>query len=398
MPEQIVKQRSRGFICVNAHPAGCAKNVEDQIAVIEAHRPAAAAGPQNVLVVGGSTGYGLASRIAAAWGFGAKTLGIFFEKEPFGKRTATAGYYNSAAFHRAAERDGLWAESLNGDAFSDAIKERAAAVIRSEMGAVDLVVYSLAAPKRTNPRSGETFTSVLKSVGEPYSGKTIDPAAAAVTEATVEPASAEEIAQTVQVMGGEDWQWWIEKLADEGLLADGARTVAYSYIGPKHTWPIYRDGTVGAAKDHLKETAGALNERLRRTIGGAAYVSVNKAVVTQASAAIPMIPLYVSLLFRVMKRKGIHEGPIEQMKRLFFERLAFGTAPAVDSDGTIRLDDWEMREDVQREIAELWPRVTTENLDELADFAGFMRDFNRLFGFQVEGVDYEQPVESEIFL
>ena len=396
MPEQIVKQRSRGFICVNAHPAGCAKNVEDQIAVIAANRPAAAAGAKNVLVVGGSTGYGLASRIAAAWGCGAKTLGIFFEKEPFGKRTATAGHYNSAAFHRAAERDGLWAASLNGDAFSDAIKERAAAVIRAEMGSVDLVVYSLAAPKRTNPRSGETFASALKPIGEPYSGKTVDPITAEVTETTVEPASAEEIAQTVRVMGGEDWQWWIEKLAGEGLLADGARTVAYSYIGPEHTWPIYRDGTVGAAKKHLKKTADALDERLRRTIGGAAYVSVNKAVVTQASAAIPMIPLYVSLLFRVMKRKGVHEGPIEQMKRLFFERLAPGTTPAVDSEGAIRLDDWEMREDVQQEIAELWPRVTSENLGELADFAGFMRDFNRLFGFEVEGVDYEQPVESEI--
>lgn len=399
MPEQIVKQRSRGFLCVNAHPAGCARNVEDQIAFIEANRSSAdAKGPKNALVVGASAGYGLASRIALAWGFGAKTLGVFFEKEPLGKRTATAGYYNSAAFHRAAARAGLWAESLNGDAFSDDVKERAAALVRSEMGAVDLLVYSLAAPKRTNPRSGETLHSVLKSIGEPYTGKTIDAAAAAVTEATVEPASEEEIAHTVGVMGGEDWQWWVEKLVDEGLLAEGARTVAYSYIGPEHTWPIYRDGTVGAAKEHLKQTAAALDERLRRTVGGAACVSVNKAVVTQASAAIPMIPLYVSLLFRVMKRKGVHEGPIEQMKRLFFERFAVGAPPAADGEGMIRLDDWEMREDVQREIAELWPRVTSENLAELADFAGFMGDFNRLFGFDVEGVDYARPVETEIFL
>ena len=398
MPEQVVKQRSRGFLCVNAHPAGCAKNVEDQIAVIEAHRPAAAAGPRNALVVGASSGYGLASRIALAWGFGAKTLGVFFEKEPHGKRTATAGYYNSAALHRAAERGGLWAASLNGDAFSDDVKERAAALIRAKMGAVDLLVYSLAAPKRTDPRSGATFQSVLKSIGAAHTGKTVDPATAAVAEATVEPASAEEIAQTVKVMGGEDWQWWVEKLADEGLLAEGARTVAYSYIGPRHTWPIYRDGTVGAAKNHLKQTADALDERLRRTVGGAAYVSVNKAVVTQASAAIPMIPLYVSLLFRAMKRKGIHEGPIEQMKRLFFERLAAGAEPPVDGERMIRLDDWEMRADVQREIAALWPRVTSENFGELADFDGFTGDFNRLFGFQVEGVDYAQPVETEIFL
>lgn len=398
MPEQILKQRSRGFICVNAHPAGCARNVDDQIAVIEANRPAAVDGPKNVLVVGGSTGYGLASRITAAWGFRARTLGVFFEKEPLGKRTATAGYYNSTAFHRAAERDGLWAKSLNGDAFSDVIKDRAAELIRSEMGPLDLVVYSLAAPKRTDPRSGETFSSALKSIGAPYSGKTIDPTTAALTEASLEPASEEDIAQTIRVMGGEDWQWWIEKLAREGLLASGAKTVAYSYIGPEQTWPIYRDGTIGAAKDDLKKTADALNERLRETVGGAAYVAVNKAAVTQASAAIPMIPLYISLLFRVMKRKGIHESAIQQMKRLFCERLVPGREPAVDSSGMIRMDDWEMRDDVQREVAELWPRVTTENLSELADFAGFRREFNQLFGFEVEGVDYEQPVESEIFL
>jgi len=398
MSQQIVKQRSRGFICVNAHPAGCAKNLEDQIAVITANRPASIDGPKNVLVVGSSTGYGLASRVAAAWGFGAKTLGVFFEKVPEGKRTATAGYYNSVAFHRAAERDGLWAKSLNGDAFSDELKDQAANIIRDEMGPIDLVIYSLASPKRSDPRSGQTFSSALKSIGETYTGKTIDLGSGAVTEVTVEPASPDEIAQTVAVMGGEDWQWWIDKLLSEDLLAAGARTVAYTYIGPRHTWPIYRDGTIGAAKDHVKQTSDALNERLRDAIGGAAYVSVNKAVVTQASAAIPVVPLYISLLFRVMKQKGIHEGTIEQMRRLFFEHLAADVEPTVDASGLIRIDDWEMRDDVQQEIAELWPRVTTENLGELADFAGLKRNFSRLFGFEVDGVDYDLPVETESLL
>ncbi len=398
MPQQIVKQRSRGFICVNAHPAGCAKNIEDQIATITANLPASIDGPKNVLVVGSSTGYGLASRVAAAWGFGAKTLGVFFEKEPEGKRTATAGYYNSVAFHRAAERDGLWAKSLNCDAFSDDRKDQAANIIRAEMGPIDLVIYSVASAKRTDPRSGETFSSALKSIGEIYTGKTIDLGSGAVAEATVEPASQDEIAQTVAVMGGEDWQWWIEKLLVEGLLAPAAKTVAYSYIGPKHTWPIYRDGTIGAAKDHLMKTSLSLNESMREAIGGSAYVSVNKAVVTQASAAIPVVPLYISLLFRVMKQKGIHEGTIEQMRRLYFDHLAAGLDPTVDASGLIRVDDWEMRDDVQQEVAELWPRVTTENLSELADFAGLKRDFSKLFGFEVDGVDYDQPVETALLL
>ena len=266
------------------------------------------------------------------------------------------------------------------------------------MGPIDLVIYSLASPKRSDPRSGQTFSSALKSIGEIYTGKTIDLGSGAVTEATVEPASPDEIAQTIAVMGGQDWQWWIERLLSEDLLAAGARTVAYTYIGPAHTWPIYRDGTIGAAKDHVKQTSDALNDRLRDAVGGSAYVSVNKAVVTQASAAIPVVPLYISLLFRVMKRKGIHEGTIEQMRRLFFEHLAAGVEPTVDASGLIRVDDWEMRDDVQQEVAELWPRVTTENLSELADFAGLKRNFSQLFGFDVDGVDYDQPVETELLL
>lgn len=385
----------RGFICTTAHPAGCAAAVREQIAHVRKTRPAGVQGPQRVLVLGASAGYGLSARIAAAWGFGAKTVGVFFEKPPSGKRTATAGWYNTAALHRAAREDGLWAESINGDAFSDDIKAQTADLIECEMGQVDLVVYSLASPRRTNPRTGETYQSALKSIGAPYTGKTIDLGSGEVTEATVEPATKQDISQTVAVMGGEDWRWWIEALAERGLLADGARTVAFSYIGPELTWPIYRDGTIGQAKKHLAETAVALNGDLGQA-GGGAWVAVNKAVVTQASAAIPVVPLYISMLFKVMKEKGLHEGCIEQMQRLAFDHLAAGATPKLDQQGLIRLDDLEMRDDVQQAVSEVWPRVTTENLDELSDFAGLKRDFVRLFGFGVDGVDYAAPVETEV--
>lgn len=383
---------------MNAHPAGCARNVENQIRAVAENRPQGLAGPKTALVIGASTGYGLSTRIALGWGFGAKTLGVFFEKPPSGKRTATAGYYNTAALHRLAREQGLWAEGINGDAFSDEVKARAAEILRREMGKVDLVVYSLASPRRVNPRSGETHLSALKPIGASYTGKTIDLARGRVTEVTIEPAAEEEIAATVAVMGGEDWRWWIEMLLEEGLLAEGARTLAYSYIGPELTWPIYRDGTIGAAKKDLAETARALDRTLSERLGGGAWVSVNKAVVTQASAAIPVVPLYISLLLRVMKRKGVHEGVIEQMRRLAFEHLAEGKSPRVDSAGLIRLDDLEMREDVQREVRDLWPRVSTENLNTLGDFTGFRRDFNNLFGFEVEGTDYDAEVETDIEL
>lgn len=399
MPEQVVKQRSRGFICVNAHPAGCARNVEQQISHVRGSMPAETASDlRNVLVIGASTGYGLSTRIATAWGLGCRTLGVFFEKPPAGRRTASAGYYNSVALHQAAERDGLWAHSINGDAYSDEVKRQVADVIDQSMGKVDLVVYSLASPKRTNPRAGTSHTSSLKAIGPPFTGKTIDLGNGTVGTASVEAATAEEIDETVAVMGGEDWRWWIEGLADRGLLEQGAKTLAYSYYGPAVTWPIYKDGTIGAAKQDLKATADALNGKLEREVGGAAWVAVNKAVVTQASAAIPVVPLYVSLLFRVMKAKGIHEGCIEQMTRLVRDHVAGADGPRLDADGLIRLDDLEMRTDVQDEIASLWPRVETGNLADLADFEGFRRDFNNLFGFDVDGVDYDLPVQTEVFL
>ena len=399
MPEQIVKQRSRGFICVNAHPAGCARNVERQISHVRSSIPSRpATRSRNVLVLGSSTGYGLATRIATGWGLGCRTLGVFFEKPPAGRRTASAGYYNCVALHQAAERDGLWARSVNGDAFSDETKQEVAQVIEQSMGKVDLVVYSLASPKRTNPRTGVTHTSSLKAIGSPFTGKTVDLGSGTVGTASVEEAAPAEIDETVAVMGGEDWRWWVEGLADNGLLAQGARTLAYSYYGPAVTWPIYKDGTIGAAKQDLKATADSLNAKLEQEVGGAAWVAVNKAVVTQASAAIPVVPLYMSLLFRVMKAKGVHEGCIEQMTRLVRDHLAAEGGPQCDADGLIRLDDLEMRADVQDEIAGLWPRVETDNLAELADFAGFRRDFNNLFGFDVDGVDYGLPVETEVFL
>ena len=399
MPEQVVKQRSRGFICVNAHPEGCARNVENQIAHVSGttyEEPPS--GIKNVLVIGSSTGYGLASRIAAGWGLGCRTLGVFLEKPPSGRRTASAGYYNCVALHRAAERDGHWVRSVNGDAYSDKIKDQVARILADSMGKVDLVVYSLASPKRTNPRTGATHSSSLKAIGAPFTGKTIDLSTAEVKTATVEAATKEDIGETVAVMGGEDWRWWIETLSAKELLAEGARTVAYSYYGPSLTWPIYRDGTIGAAKRHLKETAEELSNALDRSVGGKAWLSVNKAVVTQASAAIPVVPLYMSLLFRVMKAAGIHEGCIEQMNRLLVDHIFAPGGPTLDADGLIRLDDLEMRGDVQEEITRAWRSVDTESLRDLSDFEGFKRDFNNLFGFDVDGVDYGVPVETETYL
>ena len=394
----VVQQKVRGFICINAHPGGCARSVERQIESVLAARPDGATGPKNALIIGSSTGYGLASRIALAWGFGAKTLGVFFEKEPSGKRTATAGYYQTAALHARARQDGLFAAGINGDAFSEEIKREAVATIRQSMGPIDTIIYSLASPRRLNPRTGETLQSALKPIGQSFTGKTINLANSEVTETTVEPANDDEIRQTIGVMGGEDWRWWIEMLLEEGLLAEGARTLAYSYVGPELTWPIYRDGTIGAAKKDLAKTADSLHALLADKVGGGTWVSVNKAVVTQASAAIPVVPLYVSLLFKVMKAKGLHEGCIEQLERLCFQHLRDGVSPQVDGERLIRLDDLEMREDVQRETIAMWPDVTTENLSSISDYEGFRRDFNQLFGFNVEGVDYDAPVETEVAL
>ena len=355
-------------------------------------------GIRNVLVIGSSTGYGLATRIVTAWGLGCRTLGVFLEKPPAGRRTASAGYYNSVAFHRAAEGEEKWARSINGDAFSDDVKHEVSRVAASEMGKIDLVVYSLAAPKRTNPRTGTTHNSYLKTIGDPYTGKTVDLATSRVTTATVDPAIQQEIDDTIAVMGGEDWRWWIDRLLEDGLLAEGARTIAYSYYGPELTWPIYRDGTIGAAKAHLKETADSLHERLQRTVGGSAWLSVNAAVVTQASVAIPVVPLYMSILFRLMDQRGIQEDCIHQMHRLFFDQLLRSDGPATDGDRLIRIDDLEMRVDVQEEVARLWPLVDTESLTDLTDYDFYKARFNSLFGFGNGEVDYDEPVETEIFL
>jgi enoyl-[acyl-carrier protein] reductase/trans-2-enoyl-CoA reductase (NAD+) len=396
MPQQTVKRRSRGFICVNAHPQGCHQNVAAWVAAMDGSKRASANAPKNVLVVGASTGYGLASRIAAAWGYGAKTLGVFFERPPEGDKTATAGYYNTVALHELAQRDGLLARSINGDAFSDEIKQRAAQIIREGMGPLDLVIYSLASPKRTDSRTGQVYNSVLKPVGHAYTNRTIELDSGKVVDVTLQPATPPEIADTVAVMGGEDWQRWIELLSKEKLLAPRARTLAYSYIGPEMTWPIYRDGTIGRAKKDLERVADQLDATLQSKLGGNAWISVNKAVVTQASAAIPVVPLYLSVLSKVMKRHDLDEGPLEQMRRLFSDFLCADGPMALDGGRRLRLDDREMRADVQAEVADLWPRVNTENLRENIDFGGFQREFRQLFGFEVDGVNYDLPVETDL--
>jgi enoyl-[acyl-carrier protein] reductase / trans-2-enoyl-CoA reductase (NAD+) len=396
MPLQTIKRRSRGFICVNAHPEGCRRNVERWVKGIKGQISAGQNAPKNVLVIGASTGYGLASRIAAAWGYGAKTLGVFFERPPEGDKTGTAGHYNTVALHSIAKRDGLFAASVNGDAFSDEIKRAAVEIIRKTMAPVDLVIYSLASPKRTDPRTGKVHSSVLKPVGQHYTNRTIELDSEKVVNVTLQPAREDEIADTVAVMGGDDWRRWMNMLLEEKLLAPGARALAYSYIGPEITWPIYRDGTIGQAKKDLERAAKDLDAALTNQLGGNAWVSVNKAVVTQASAAIPVVPLYLSLLPLVMKKKNLDEGPLEQMRRLFTDFLCSGHAPKLDEARRLRLDDREMRSDVQAEVAALWPQVTTENLCEVSAFAEFQREFRGLFGFEVDGVDYEQPTETDL--
>ena len=388
----IIRSKVRGFICTTAHPDGCARAVQDQIDSVKHHPPFN--GPKKVLVVGASTGYGLASRIATCFGAGAATLGVFFERPAAGNRTATAGWYNSAAFHEAARNAGHYARSINGDAFSDEIKAATIAAIREDLQEVDLVVYSLASPRRIHPRTGENFSSVLKPIGHSYTSKTVHVQTGEVSDIAIDPASAEEIAHTIAVMGGEDWQMWIEALDEAGVLANGVRTVAYTYIGPEVTHPVYRDGTIGQAKNHLAKTAAALDKRLQAK-SGRAHISVNKAMVTQSSAAIPVVPLYISLLYKVMKEKGCHESCIEQMHRLFADRLYADADAATDSEGRIRIDDREMREDVQREVAVLWEQVNTDNLEALSDIESYRTEFLGLFGFGFAGIDYATEVNAD---
>ena len=389
----IVAPKIRGFICTTAHPTGCAKHVANQIAIVKNRGPISNA-PKKVLVIGASTGYGLASRIATAFGGGAATIGVFFERGAEGDRTATAGWYNTAAFEREAAAAGLYARSFNGDAFSDELKKTVVEAVKQDLGQVDCVVYSLASPRRQHPRNGEVFKSVLKPIGQTYSNKNLNTTNGQVNEVTIESANDEEIAHTIAVMGGEDWEMWMDALQEAGALAPGVRTLAYSYIGPSLTWPIYKNGTIGRAKEDLERAQRAIEAKLA-PLGGKAWVSVNKALVTQASSAIPVVPLYISILYKAMKAAGNHEECAEQMDRLFRERLNSST-PAVDDAGRIRLDDWEMADELQNLIADRWAKVTTENLGELADFAGYQESFHRLFGFGLAGVDYGADVDVQI--
>ncbi len=390
----LIEPKIRGFLCTTAHPLGCEAAVQEQIKYIQAHGPIPR-GPKKVLVLGASTGYGLSSRITAAFGSGAGTLGLAFERPAEKGRTASPGWYQTQAFEKAAQKAGLFAKSLNGDAFSNELKAQALEILKNELGPVDLVVYSLASPRRTDPKSGVTYKSVLKPKLAPYTNKTIDFNSGVVSTVTLDIATPEEVADTIGVMGGEDWELWIDALQQANLLAPGAITMAYSYIGPKVTQPVYRNGTIGAAKDDLEDTALRLDARLKKT-GGRAYVSVNKALVTQASSAIPFIPLYISLLYKVMKAKGIHEGTLEQIDRLFRTRVYSGQPVEVDEKNRIRMDDLELRQDVQDEVDLLWQQVNTENAGISGDIAGYRSDFMRLYGFGMQGVDYAQDVPENL--
>jgi|TARA_B110000971_G_scaffold62120_1_gene63495 enoyl-[acyl-carrier protein] reductase/trans-2-enoyl-CoA reductase (NAD+) len=390
----IIEPRTRGFICLTSHPTGCEQNVINQIAHVTSKGKIE--GAKKVLVLGASTGFGLASRITSAFGSDAATIGVFFDKPPTAGRPGSPGYYNTAAFEKHAHAKGLYAKSVNGDAFSNEIKEQVVQLIKEDLGQIDLVIYSLASPVRTHPNTGKRYKSVLKPIGEVFTNKTVDFHTGEVSEISINPAEGEDIENTITVMGGEDWKMWMDALKSENVLSDGATTVAYSYIGPDVTRPVYRNGTIGAAKDHLEATAFAITDDLK-SIGGKAYVSVNKALVTQASSAIPVIPLYISLLYKIMKAKGIHEGCIEQMQRLFSQRL-FGGNLELDEKGRIRVDDWEMRADVQAEIAELWKKATSENLSEIGDLQGYSDEFFSLFGFKVPGVDYDADVNEVVVI
>ncbi len=389
----IIEPRMRGFICVTSHPVGCAQSVKNQIDYIKSK--GAINGPKKVLVIGASTGFGLASRITAAFGSDAATIGVFFEKPPLEGKPGSPGWYNSAAFETEANKAGLYAKSVNGDAFSNEIKRQTLDLIKADLGQVDLVIYSLASPVRLHPVTGVLHRSVLKPIGATYTNKTVDFHTGVVTDISIAPCQDDDIANTVAVMGGEDWAMWIEALKAENLLAPGVKTVAYSYIGPSLTEAVYRKGTIGRAKDHLEASAFTISDSLK-SIDGQAFVSVNKALVTQASSAIPVIPLYISLLYKIMKEEGIHEGCIEQIQRLYQDRLYTGKPIPTDEKGRIRVDDWEMRDDVQEKVATLWKKAATENLAEIGDLEGYRKDFLNLFGFDFAGVDYKADANEMV--
>ena len=388
----IIKPRVRGFMCVTSHPSGCEQNVLNQINYIKSQ--ASIVAPKRVLVIGSSTGYGLSARITAAFGAGASTLGVFFEKPGSDRKPGTAGWYNSAAFHKQAENEGLYAKSINGDAFSDGVKQRVIETIAKDLGQIDLVIYSLAAPRRQHPKTGEIFNSTLKPVGKSITMRGINTDKEVIQEFSLEAASDQEISDTVAVMGGEDWQMWMDALSDANVLAPGAKTTAFTYIGEKMTWDLYWDGTIGQAKKDLDNKVFSIREKLALSAGDA-RVSVLKAVVTQSSSAIPIMPLYLSILFKEMKIDGSHEGCIEQLYRLFTEGL-YSDNPRLDGEGRLRMDEREMRADVQAKVAESWAKISTENLNQLTDFSGYKQEFLSLFGFGVAGVDYDQEVASEV--
>lgn len=390
----IVKPRIRGFICTTAHPTGCAAHVQEQVEYVASQAAGNDKGFKNVLVLGCSGGYGLASRIVAGMGYQANTLGISFEKAPAENKTASAGWYNNLAFERAAKKAGLYARTLDGDAFSDAMREQAAEVIRQDMGQIDLVVYSLASPARQHPRTGVLHRSSIKPLGEVLDIKTVHVEKGEVSEVSLEPATQEESENTVAVMGGEDWEFWMQMLQEQDLLAPGAQTVAYTYIGSELTWPIYWEGTLGLAKADLDRASQAISKNLQG-VGGSARVAVLKAIVSQASSAIPVVPLYVALLFKVMKEQGMHEDCISHIYRLFSTQLVPGAQQRLDDQGRIRVDDQELSAPIQQAVKERWPQVTSDNLSELGDLAGFREDFLRIFGFGIKGVDYDAEVDPQ---
>ena len=389
----VIKPKIRGFICTNAHPVGCAEHVQEQINYVKAQGPLSNA-PKNVLVIGASTGYGLASRITAAFGGGAKTLGIFFEKEGSERKTGSAGWYNTAAFQTAAEEAGLWSKNINGDAFSNEIKQKAIDTIKADLGKIDLVIYSLASPRRTDPNTGETYSSTLKPIGSDITTKNLNTSKRVIDEVTVEAASQEDIDNTIKVMGGEDWEMWIDALKEADVLADNFKTTAYTYIGKELTWPIYGHAPIGKAKEDLDRATQAIKESTKG-LNGEAYVSSLNAVVTQASSAIPIMPLYISALFKVMKADGTYEGTIEQIHSLFTENL-YGETPRFDEGGHLFQNYKELEDDVQARVQHVWDTVDTDTIDELTDYVGYHNEFLRLFGFGIDSVDYEQDVNPDV--
>ncbi|WNC73375.1 trans-2-enoyl-CoA reductase family protein [Thalassotalea psychrophila] len=385
----VIKPKVRGFICTNAHPVGCAQHVNEQIAYVQS-QPQADAKPKNVLVIGASTGYGLASRITATFGNGASTLGVFFEKEPSEKRTGSAGWYNTAAFQKAADDAGVYSKNINGDAFSNEIKAQAIETIKADLGQIDLVVYSLASPRRTDPNTGEVYSSALKPIGSGFTTKSLNTSKRVIEEVAVEPASDEEIAGTIKVMGGEDWELWMNALNDAGVLADNVKTVAYTYIGKQLTWPLYGKATIGRAKEDLDRAATEIRS-VTSHLNGEAFVTSLNAVVTQASSAIPIMPLYISSLFKVMKADGTQENPIHQIQGLFRDNL-YSTERSIGEHNRLMQNLKELEDDVQDRVQTIWDSVDTDTIDELTDYTGYHHEFLKLFGFEVDGVDYDADV------